>query len=294
MGKKDDKKPAKKDDKKPAKKDDKKPAAAAGTITNDNWTWWKKGTAVNKVTIADNGCMRSPAIQMLLNNWIFRNSKPEFSTFKVLFTGLAASYKVLSNKKAIAKWKSFSGKLFAKAGGKAKGSVKGKGGIKIGLKVKGGAKAKAGAKAKGGLKLKVGAKGKAGVKAKGGAKGKGSVNAILAGKTGAKGKAKVSVKGKAKVGGKAKAKKSLVGEIQLGDGTGSLADPNKKKRRMQAAAPATPAAVNVSSNGVGVADVRTDLSSADSGFEGEGQGELASNLLKVFSSLAFALLVYFN
>merc|ERR1711990_558043 len=171
-------------------------------------------------------------IQMLLNNWVFRNSKPEFSTFKVLFTGLAASYKVLSNKKAIAKWKSFSGKLFAKAGGKAKGSVKGKGGIKIGLKVKGG--------------------------------------------------------------GKAKAKKSLVGEIQLGDGTGSLADPNKKKRRMQAAAPATPAAVNVSSNGVGVADVRTDLSSADSGFEGEGQGELASNLLKVFSSLAFALLVYFN
>lgn len=90
------------------------------------------------------------------------------------------------------------------------------------------------------------------------------------------------------------AKKSLVGEIQLGDGTGSLADPKKKKRRMQAAAPATPAAVQVSSNGVGVADVRTDLSSADSSFEGDGQGELASNLLKVFSSLAFALLVYFN
>merc|ERR1712183_172105 len=122
-----------------------------------------------------------------------------------------------------------------------------KGGKKIGAHVKAGfkVKGKAGAKAKGGLKLKAGVKApklkvkakigaprlkvkaKAGGKAKVGAKAKGGLKL----KAGAKGKAKVGAKGKAKVGLKVKAKPKLKVKAKVG----------VKKRRLQAAKPATPA-----------------------------------------------------
>merc|ERR1712146_829003 len=98
------------------------------------------------------------------------------------------------------------------------------------------------------------------------------------GKGGLKVKAKVGVP-KVKVGVKAKG--------------GVKAKASTKKRRLQSANTSGQASMTLNSNGISTKN-DAKFPSADSSFQGDGQGELASNLLKVVSTLSLALLVFFN
>merc|ERR1712146_873896 len=125
----------------------------------------------------------------------------------------------------------------------------------------------------GGLKVKVGVpKVKVGVKGKASAKGK----AKASGKGGLKVKAKVGVP---KVGAKVK--------------VGVKAKASTKKRSLQSANTSGQASMALNSTGISTKN-DAKFPSADSSFQGDGQGELASNLLKVVFTLSLALLVFFN
>merc|ERR1711957_519618 len=286
-------------------------------VNNDSWNWWVKNskvTSTERFTASDK-CLASAGIQGLLNNWVFKNRNASFNAFNVMYKSLNTAFKVLGNAKATYKWTKFVGQKLLR---KQKGKIATKLTVKTSIKAKKSTKAKTATKAKLGAFLpKLKASGKASVK--------------VSGKTSAKASTKASTKTATKCvlssgdcGPKHSGKVCKVGFCVPSQGNGiclihpmyeakSLKAFNSgacdkksakatKKRRAQGVATTPPAAtttpatgtatIKVSTNGVGLAsNANTFTAASDNEFQGNGQGELAGNLLKVFSTLALALLV---